>query len=200
MPPSRRDELIDAAMRVFHRHGFHATCLDKVLEEAGISRMTIYNHFKSKDELILAALRRRHELFRTDMLRFIEATDGDAVARILAVFDFHEQWLTDRDFCGCMFINASAEFCDPRSPVRIAAADHKREILEYLVHQCALAKLADPDELGARLGLLLEGAIVTAHVVGQVGGRGASPADAARSARGAAQTLLESARTSSGSA
>ena len=56
MPPSRRDDLIDAAMRVFYRHGFHASSLDDIQKEGGISRMTLYNHFKSKDELVVAAI------------------------------------------------------------------------------------------------------------------------------------------------
>ncbi len=168
MPPSRRDELVDAAMRVFYRHGFHASGLDRILEESGISRMTIYNHFKSKDELILAALRRRDEIFRTKMMQFVDAKKRSPISRLLAVFDYHENWFTGKDFCGCMFINASAEFSDPASAPRLVAAEHKRSVVRYLVDLAKQAGLADPQAVADQLNILIEGSIVTAQVVGQV--------------------------------
>lgn len=194
MPPSRREELVDAAMRVFHKHGFHGTSLDRVLEESGISRMTLYNHFKSKDELIVAALRRRDEIFRNRLMKFVESRAKTPTNRILAVFDYHEQWFSEPEFCGCMFINASAEFGDPTGPVRRVAADHKLEVLRYLHELCRSAGLKDYASLAEKLNLLVEGSIVTAQVVGQTGFGGATPGDAARRAKEAAQTLLDAAR------
>lgn len=191
MPPSRRDELVDAAMRVFYRHGFHASGLDRILEESGISRMTIYNHFKSKDELILAALRRRDEIFRNKMMQFVESKADTPTDRLLAVFDFHEAWFTADDFCGCMFINASAEFADPTSPPRQIAHDHKRAIARYLTDLATLAGLTQPTHLAAQLNLLLDGAIVSAHISGQMPGN--KPSDAARLAKDAAKTLIHGA-------
>ncbi|QDU32051.1 HTH-type transcriptional regulator RutR [Poriferisphaera corsica] len=69
MPPSRRDDLVNAAVDVFYRHGFHKTNIDQVLEVGGISRMTLYNHFESKEALVVAALRQRDEQFRELMLK-----------------------------------------------------------------------------------------------------------------------------------
>ncbi|MEE8533082.1 MAG: helix-turn-helix domain-containing protein, partial [Alphaproteobacteria bacterium] len=62
MASSRRDHLVDTALALFCRDGFHATGIDRILAESGVAKMTLYKHFKSKDELILAALRRRDEL------------------------------------------------------------------------------------------------------------------------------------------
>jgi AcrR family transcriptional regulator len=196
MPPSRRDELVDAAMKVFHRYGFHGTSLDRVLEESGVSRMTLYNHFKSKDELIVAALRRRDEIFRNQMMKFVDGRADAPIDRILAVFDYHEQWFAAPNFCGCMFINASAEFDDPQGPIRRVAADHKIEVLRYLREHCEAAEFPDPAALAEQLNLLVEGAIVTAHVVGLSGHGGATPAAAARRAKEAARVLIDAARAS----
>ncbi len=193
MPPSRRDELIDAAMRVFYRHGFHATSLDVILEEAGVSRMTLYNHFKSKDELILAALRRRDEIFRNRMMKFVESTGRTPRERIAAVFDFHESWFRGDEFCGCMFINASAEFSLADSPPRRLAADHKQAIVRFLRDLCEAAAFTDPDEVAEQLNLLLEGAIVSARVVGQVVDGGVDPGAAARRAKRMATAVLDQA-------
>ena len=61
---SKRDDLIDTALRLFYTQGFNATGIDKILAESGVAKMTMYKHFKSKDELIVAALERRDEQFR----------------------------------------------------------------------------------------------------------------------------------------
>lgn len=193
MPPSRREELVDAAMRVFYRHGFHASGLDSILEEGGISRMTLYNHFKSKDELIIAALRRRDEIFRNRMMKFVESKAHSPRDKILAVFDFHEQWFTGREFCGCMFINACAEFGDPNSAPRLIAAEHKRSIVRYLVECVRECGLARPEHVADQFNLLIEGAIVTAQTVGLVHDGGTDAGASARLAREMAQRILDSA-------
>jgi AcrR family transcriptional regulator len=191
MPPSRRDELIDAAMRVFYRCGFHASSLDDIQKEGGISRMTLYNHFKSKDELILAAMRRRDEIFRNRLMKFVESKAKDPRERIAAVFDFHEDWFSGDEFCGCMFINAAAEFSVADSAPRRLASEHKQEIVRYLRELCAAAGLDDPAGVAEQLNILLEGSIVAARVVGQVEDGGANPGSYARLAKRMAMAVIE---------
>lgn len=193
MPPSRRNELIDSAVRVFYKHGFHGTNIDTVLAESGISRMTLYNHFKSKDELILAALRRRDEQFREALIRYAQENGKDPVGRILAVFDHVAAWMTGDGFCGCMFINAAAEYGDAEHPVRYLAAEHKQAILRYLRDQCEAGELAQPRILSEQLGMLIEGAIVTVQVSCQTRNNSVSPQDAADWAKQAAQLLIDAA-------
>ncbi len=190
MPPSRRDDLIDAAMHVFYKHGFHASSLDDIQREGGISRMTLYNHFKSKDELVVAAMRRRDEVFRNSLMEFVESKAKTPRERLLAVFDFHEEWFTGNEFCGCMFINASAEFSAADSPPRRLAAEHKQEIVRYLTGLCEAAGLDDPGGVAEQLNILLEGAIVSARVVGQVADGGTDPGAAARRAKDMARSVL----------
>jgi len=192
MPPSRREELVEAAMRVFSRDGFHGTGIEQVLQESGICRMTLYNHFKSKDELILAALRRRDEIFRNRLMKFVSSRSGVGIDAILAVFDFYAQWFEETDFCGCMFINASAEFRDPESPISRAIIEHRATLVQYLKKHCEQAELNDPASLAEQLGLLLDGAVVTAQ------GSCCEASDRAKviqRARQAALALIDSART-----
>lgn len=193
MPPSRRDELIESAMRVFDRNGFHASGLDRVLQESGISRMTLYNHFKSKDELIVAALRRRDEMIRNDLMRFVEARTDSPRGRVLAVFDFLEGWFTNKDFSGCMFINASAEFDDAQCAIRRAAADHKVEVLRYLTTLCAACGVSNPEKLAKEINLLMLGAMASARVLDQVQNNGQDPAAAARVGKDIAARLIDAA-------
>ena len=171
---SKKEHLVETAVKLFGRDGFHATGIDKILQEAGVARMTLYKHFRSKDELILAALRRRDEQFRTWFKSTIEKTGGTPAERLLASFDALEEWFKGRAFAsvpftGCAFINATAEFSEASHPAHQLAAEHKRLILEYLRLLASAAGARDPDALAWAVSLLHEGAIVTAHVSGDAG-------------------------------
>lgn len=167
--PNKKDHLVETAVRLFGREGFHATGIDRILEEAGVARMTLYKHFRSKDELILAALRRRDEQFRTWFKSAIERRGGSPAQRLLASFDALQEWFEGRafgglPFSGCSFINAAAEYAESVHPVHRLAAEHKRLILEYLRLLCSAAGAREPDRLAWSIALLHEGAIVTAQV------------------------------------
>jgi len=185
--PSKKEHLVETAVKLFGQNGFHATGIDKILQEAGVARMTLYKHFKSKDELILAALRRRDEQFRTWFKKAIEKTGGTPAQRLLASFDALGEWFAGRafggiPFSGCAFINAAAEFSETGHPVHQVAAEHKRLILEYLRLLASSAGARDPDGLAWSISLLHEGAIVTAQVSGDI--------HAARGAKDIARTLM----------
>lgn len=183
MPTSRRDHLVETALALFNRDGFHATGIDGILAEAGVAKMTLYNHFKSKDELILAALRLRDERFRDWFVRSVEARAANPRGRLLALFGALDEWINQPDFSGCAFINASAEYGRPDDPIHRAAAEHKRLVRDYVRGIAAQAGAPDAGALADVLSLLLEGAIVSAQVSGQ--------RDAAKLARRAATLLIK---------
>ena len=183
MASSRRDHLVDTAIELFYSDGYHATGIDKILAEAGVAKMTLYNHFKSKDELILAALRRRDEQFRNWFVREVEKRAEQPRARLLAVFDVLDKWFREPRFKGCMFVNASAEFADPDSPIHGTCAEHQDLLLGYVASLAAAAGAQDPKALAEEIMLLMEGAIVRRHT--------ACRKDAAKKARSAAEALIE---------
>lgn len=183
MPASRRDHLIDTALDLFARHGFHATGIDRILAEAGVAKMTLYNHFRSKDDLILAALRRRDERFRNWFVRAVERRAPDARGRLLAIFDALEEWFGREDFTGCMFVNAAAEYGDRASPIRAACAEHKHLLGDYVRRLAEAAGATDPEGLAQELSLLMEGAVTMANVSGTT--------EPARRAKAAALPLIE---------
>ncbi len=182
MPPSRRDHLVDAAVKLFYQNGFHATGIDTILDEAGVAKMTLYHHFKSKDELILAALRRRDEMWRNSFERAVERVTQNPRRRLLAIFDALEAWFRG-DFCGCMFINASAEFGRCDDPIHEASAEHKRLVQRYVTSLAEAAGAPDPPKLARQLCLLIEGASVLAHINGD--------AKVAREAKDTARELID---------
>lgn len=180
--PSKRDQLIESAIELFNREGFHATGVDAIAEHSGVSKMTLYAHFRSKDELILAALRRRDEQERNRIIREVERRSADPRERILAIFDILGDWFQDGGFRGCMFINATAEYTGSESAIHRAAAEHKRLFFSYLRKLCEEAGASNPEDLAEQIFLVMEGAIVTALVRGS--------ADSAQRARRSAEVLL----------
>ena len=182
---SKREQIVTAALKLFYENGFNTTGVDRIISEAGVSKKTLYNHFKSKDELVLATLRKRDEIFRNNLMRETERLAENPKERLLAVFDVIDQWFHDKSFSGCMFINASAEFSDSNSPSRLLCAEHKRLQREYIQELAVLAGAKHPEELAKCLSLLIEGSIVNAYVERDMG--------AARRAKKMAALFIKSA-------
>ena len=163
-PGGKRDQLIDTALRLFARHGYRATGIDTILAEAGVAKMTLYHHFKSKDELIVAALHRRDADWRAWFMRRVEKLAATPRDRLLAVFEVLEEWFRNRDYHGCSFGQAATEFRDPRHAVHKVAAEHKQQMLAYFRELAVAAGANDPGLLARQMDLLVEGAIVHMEV------------------------------------
>lgn len=160
-----RTRLLDAAERLVYRHGIHGTGIDAIVAEADTAKMTLYNHFASKDALVLAMLDRRHERWMAWLTARVEALGRTPRTRALAVFTALEEWFATPDFHGCAFVNAAGEYADARHPIRKLAARHKADLHRYL---CGLADAARLRRgTGDHLLLLVEGAIATAMVSGR---------------------------------
>ncbi len=185
MPQSRRGHLIDTALALFNREGYHATGIDRILGEAGVAKMTLYKHFKSKNDLIVAALARRDEIWMHQFQQTVERRASAPAARLLAIFDALEEWFGSPDFHGCMFIKAAAEYADPQDPIHAAAAQHHRNILAYLRALCDATGVKRPARLAREIMLLIEGAIAVTLVNG--------PSGAAKEAARVAKVLISQA-------
>ncbi len=179
------DRLLSHASTIFEAKGFNAVGIDLLLAEAGVAKMSLYKHFKSKDGLVLAALRRRDQRFRETFAALVEARASEPRARLLAVFDVLGRWFEREDFRGCIFLNAAAEFPGADSPIRLAVAEHKAWLREYLGSLAREAGAPAPPTLAAELAVLVDGAIARAHAAGEP--------DAAATARRAAETIVRSA-------
>ena len=163
----KREHLIKVAAEIFNRFGYHAAGVDQVIAEAGIAKTTLYRHFKSKDELIVAALNRIDEDFRDQMRIAVDKVASEPKEKLLATFDFLEAWFNDDVFYGCPFMGAASEHDDRDHPVFQAAILHKRLSLAYLEELAYAASLNNPKEIAAEINLLHEGAASVAHVSGK---------------------------------
>jgi len=178
-----RERILAAASDLFYREGVRAIGVDAVVERAGVAKASLYHHFRSKDELAAAVLRRRDERWLAWLEGAVRSRADSPKGQILAVFEALEDWFASDDFRGCGFINAAAEFPDPTHPVREVAREHKKAVRAYLRELTTAAGEHDPTRIAEQLFLLMEGAIVTAYLEG-----GTLPA---RTASTAAEALVD---------
>lgn len=161
---NRREHLIDTAIELFCEHGYHATGIDRILETAGVSKKTMYVHFRSKEELIYAALRQYDGVFRNNFMKAVEDSGNTPQKRLLAIFDIAGSWFEENNFFGCMFINAVGEYAEKDSPVREISRQFKQLMWSYVADLAKEGGADNHKELADEICLLLEGAIVTAQV------------------------------------
>lgn len=172
---------METADRLFYEQGIRATGIDRLVEEADVAKMTLYNAFGSKDDLVVAYLRWRHEGWLRRLGAHLEAADSPT-DEMLAVFDAYIESASQPGHRGCAFINAAAELPEPHHPAREVVRENKRGIRSLLEDQAARSGVGDPQALADQLFLLLEGGIVTAGLEGDP--------QVLHSARAAAQTLI----------
>jgi AcrR family transcriptional regulator len=180
--PSARERIDRTAYELFSRHGIRSVGVDTIIARSGVAKMTLYRHYPSKDELALAFLRRREELWTRAWLQAeVERRAASPQARLLAIFDVFDGWFRRPDFEGCSFINVLLETDTRDHPVRLATVGHLAEIRVFLRRLAAEAGVADPDGFARQWHILMKGSIVAA---------GEGDREAARRARDLGALLL----------
>jgi AcrR family transcriptional regulator len=180
-----RERLIDTAIALFNRYGFHATGVDRIVAVAKVAKKTLYAHFPSKEELILAALARKEAAFAEKFIPAVAAASDDPKQRLLTLFEMAKSWFSDPDFYGCIFVNAAVEYSEAGHPINSCARRFKTRLRGFAREQAQLGGAANPDLLADQIALLFEGATTVAQV-------SARP-DAATTAKQIAETLIDAA-------
>ncbi len=183
MASSKRDLVLTCARELFESEGFHATGVDRILEKAGVAKMTLYNNFGSKDQLIVEVLNQSSTLMMERIKQYALEASNDSYEQILAIFRALGEWYQDPEFCGCMFQAAVAEFPNQDSAPAQAALAHLQRLTAIFLELCQKAMLKNPEELSRRLALLASGATCVARQA-----KARTPADDALSI---AEILLE---------
>ncbi|MEU3553953.1 TetR/AcrR family transcriptional regulator [Streptomyces fragilis] len=173
-----REDLLDAAERLFYERGIQAVGMDQVRAASDLPLKRIYRLFPTKEDLVVAMLRRRDRRWRESLTVSVEQV-ADPRARVLAVFDWLAGWFAEPGFRGCAWINAHGELGSSSPAVLAEVRSHKRAFRAQLA-EWALA--AGVPAAADAVFLLAEGAVVTAGIAGD-------PAPA-RQARSAAAALL----------
>lgn len=161
-PPAARERIIEAAYGLFSTRGVRGVGIDEIIERSRVAKATLYRHFASKDDLVLAVLQRREERW---LVGFVEAEARRRGAtpheRLLAIFDVLDEFFHSDEFDGSAFVEVLLEM-GPAHPLGEACIEHLRTKRKIIAKLAAEAGLVDPDELAHSLQLLMEGSIVAA--------------------------------------
>jgi AcrR family transcriptional regulator len=180
---SARERLLDAASELFYNEGIQSVGIDRIIEQAGVAKASLYNTFGSKEELVQAYLATRQS---GTFERLTAAIDRHTNPRdrLLAVFDAQAELAAQPNFRGCAFISATAE-APPGGRIERASDDYRTEIRALFSRLAGQAGVSEPDLLARQLHLLYDGAGISARMD--------HDPTAPRGARAAAATLLENA-------
>ena len=177
-----RERILETAYELFSRRGVRDVGIDTVIEHAGVAKATLYRHFPSKDDLVVAFLERREERWTKGWVE-AEARRRGATPdeQLLAIFDAFDEWFRRDDFEACSFINVMLEM-GPGHPVTAACVDHLENIRALVRDLAEEAGVRDPTSFAHSWHILMKGSIVAAAE---------GDADAARRARSMARLLLD---------
>jgi AcrR family transcriptional regulator len=158
-----RERIVDAATELFYAHGLRAVSAEKIIAQVGITKVTFYRHFPTKDELIVAYLQRRAQWERDAIAGARQsASDVPDVFRIVAEAIGAESCTPG--FRGCPFINAAAEYADPQHPVRRAVDAHRRWFKQAIQDLLDEIKIPDSALVADELVMLRDGAMVSGYL------------------------------------
>ncbi len=177
-----RERLLDTAYTLFSTRGVKQVGIDTLLAESDCAKASLYKYFKSKDDLALAFLERREELWTRRWLETeIKQRTKDPRKRLLAVFDVFDAWFRGKEFEGCSFINVLLE-TEPESPVRRSAARHLAKIRAIVQELADEAGLKNVKQFAHVWHMLMKGSIIAA---------GEGNRNAAREAKAAATLVID---------
>ena len=154
---SARERILLTAHELFYREGIRATGIDRVIAASGVTKVTFYRHFPSKNDLILAFLEYRHQRWMDWFTDALQRKGPGLKALVPAL----AEWFDDADFRGCAFINSVSELGGTQPEVVAIAQRHKQNMV------AAIATLLPPSKQRARdaqaISLAVDGAIIRAQ-------------------------------------
>jgi AcrR family transcriptional regulator len=181
-----RERILETSYELFSRRGVRAVGVDEVIDKAGVAKATLYRHFPSKDQLVLAFLERREQRWTRD---FVEAGARERGAtpeeRLLAIFDVFDEWFRRDDYEACSFINVLLEMGSPH-PAGEASVRHLDTIREIVRRLAEEAEIRDVDSFARSFHILMKGSIVSAAE---------GDMDAAQRAKRMARSLIDEYRS-----
>jgi AcrR family transcriptional regulator len=185
-----RERILTTAYRLFTRRGIRAVGTDEVIAVSGVAKATLYRHFPSKNDLVLAVLQRREELWTLGLVEQQSRLRGETPEeQLLAIFDVFHDWFQKReDFDGCSFINVLIELgaAHPAGQASIQYLDNIRTIVR---ERAEAAGLVDVDNFARSWHILMKGSIIAADE---------GDLEAARRAQAMGRALIERHRPPAG--
>jgi AcrR family transcriptional regulator len=161
-PAPARDRILDTSYELFSRRGVRAVGIDEVIERAGVAKATLYRHFPSKDDLVVAFLEQREERWTIGWVETEARRRGSSPEeQLLAIFDAFDEWFRREDFEACSFINVLLEL-GPQHAAGSASVQHLENIRSIVRNLAEEGGLREPDSFARSWHILMKGSIIAA--------------------------------------
>jgi AcrR family transcriptional regulator len=181
-----RERVLKTAAKLFYNEGIRAVGVDRIAAEAEVSKMTLYRHFPTKDDLVVAVLEERDGPARSMLKAAADhAPGGTPRDQLIACFAMLKPWFLSKGYRGCPFMNASLELADPGHPAQAVVERHKQATRDQFASLTKQLGIDDPDGLADQLAVLFDGAIAQAQM--------RDPKQTADAALAAATALIDAA-------
>lgn len=153
-----RERILAIADELFYREGIRAVGVDRIIAESGVAKTTLYRYFPAKDDLVVAYLENRNQLFWTLLEESLQQVPDDPRQQLLTIFTWIESLLASEDSQGCPFLMVASEFPDTDYPGHQVAIAHKTKLRDRLAELVRAMGIKSAEELSADLMLLVDGA------------------------------------------
>ncbi|WP_445456456.1 TetR/AcrR family transcriptional regulator [Flavobacterium sp. HNIBRBA15423] len=163
-----KNKIIETASFLFYKNGYNSTGINEIISESGIAKATLYNHFKSKEDICLAYLKFKNTTFLKDIEAFCNSKEKGK-PQILAIFDFLQLFFKDKDFNGCWCIKTVSEIPNDNEIIRNEIQKQKNLFI-YLIATLITNNLENIEEeekinsLARQIYLLYESAVSESHL------------------------------------
>jgi AcrR family transcriptional regulator len=157
-----RERILDSAYQLIARRGVRDVGVEEVIATAGIAKATLYRHFPSKNDLVLAVLEHREQVWTLGLVEAEARRRGSTPEeRLLAVFDVFDDWFRSDGFDTCTFVNVLLEM-GPAHVLGVASIRHLQNIRTIIEQLAIEADLRDPEAFARSWHILMKGSIVSA--------------------------------------
>jgi AcrR family transcriptional regulator len=160
-----KDKLFQTAARLFYQHGYRAIGVDSLAEESGIGKMTLYRHYPSKDDLIVAYLKDSNEIFWRNFEQITKEAPTPR-EKLLAFFESLQDYVNTPACYGCPFLNVATEYPETDYPGHQVAIEHKQSVRARFRQLAKEAGARKPEALADQLFLLMDGAYMASRMFG----------------------------------
>lgn len=162
---SKKDDIINTALRLFNSNSYNSVGIDRIILESGVAKMTFYKYFPSKAKLIEECLNQRNMNLQESLTASLEACDPNSpLDRIKAIYMWYSAWFHTDDFNGCMFQKAVEEIFKIYPSTIKPAIEYKEWLTERILKLLDQMKIKNPEHLATLLVSILDGMTMHAQI------------------------------------
>lgn len=161
-----RERIIETASRLFYFKGYNQTGINQIIKEASVAKASLYQHFRSKEDIAVIYLQRRHTMWMEKLIDCV-SIHTTSKKRVIGCFDYLIEWLTEVDFRGCGWQNIITDLPENHHKIREQAVYHKNELQEWIHNLLKEEKQytkKQAEQLGNEILILIEGAIILSQI------------------------------------